>query len=133
MACIICGTKEPGEARSFTCQDCQWALVVSKARTKVEYEDLFTQACWIYNVWDLGNKRALKTMDFARCNLDPDLCVRIDRQISDIKLRRIWLEAYMSGEPLPRVCSPVRRHFEKDVTDSHFRCYEPAPVVTVSE
>lgn len=130
MICKFCGRNSRVGRGAYTCWKC--TLLITEKRTRTEYEDLFTQACWMYNVWGEGNEQALAAMDFARGHIPSQLCVRIDRQICDLKLRRRWIEAYQSGESLPRVCPPVRRHYEKEVSDLDIFIPEPAPAVAVS-
>ena len=86
--------------------------------TQTQFEDLFVKACWIYEVWDVGNKRAQRYKEAAQQHLDPQWCVRTSHQVTDLELRKRWLEARREGSPLPRVTSAVRRHFESEFAGS---------------
>ena len=87
--------------------------------TKKQYEDLFVKSSWIYHVWDRGNRRAKKLLDWARQHLDAQWCVRASHQIRDLDLRKRWMKAKLEGTGLPRIVPAVRRHFEKEFQNTY--------------
>lgn len=119
--CKICG-KAPAESYRkikrqgtvFTCSQCLQDASDIGAATKNHVERLFVKAAFIHEVWDAGNTRAKFLMELARCRLDPCLCIRMRDQVSDLMLRKRWLQARYDGITLPRVARAVRWHFEQE-------------------
>ena len=119
--CKLCGREDdaakPGAI--FSCGRCIDDGILIRTADKVDLERLFAEAAFVNDVWDEGNARAKFLMEQCRVNLDRSLCIRMRAQVSNLKLRRRYIEALYEGGNLPRVSRAVKWHFECEFKQSY--------------